>query len=815
MILKGGVNIGHVNVNHLINKLHDVSLLLTAPTSLHLLGLTETRLSNIKHGDETLDIQNYTFLRRDAAHPYHTGVGIYVHESILHTVKRRHDLEPKYVECIWLEVRPCRSSPILVGFVYRNPACTNDWFNDFIDMMDKVNKRNFNTILLGDFNINMLVTQPQWSHTTEMLGLTQLIQEATRITSRTSTLLDHIYTNNKSMVLNVLTSNICVSDHKPIICTWRCKIPKMAPKGHTCITYRCFKRFDKSAFLFDLSLAKFDLVSNCVDPEEAALLFVRTLLSVVDKHAPIRTKRVKYATIPIWMTNEIKDTMRLRDHMKKTKQFESYKKLRNTVTELVKLAKKKYFEKLVKNKNDICQIWRAMNELTNKSRKAQTCRNPDITADDMNNHFLSLTSTILESTDRSSQPEYKVPKVLSQFCQSNLSSSDTFDIPTLTVLEVAALISKLNNKKSMDPNNLNSMILKLSLPYIVDSLAYVYNLSITNNVFPSVFKIAKVIPIPKTKDTCKLDNYRPISILSILSKPLERHIHTHLLRYVEEKNLFHPYQSGFRPKHSCHTALTRLCDTWLNAINNHEMVGTVFLDLRKAFDLVDHTILLDKLLHYFQKGSSVSFFASYLSDRRQAVYLNGSYSNQGIVKCGVPQGSILGPILFGLYINDLPLHLNPQHAVLDLFADDSTLQTSSSDISTINNVLQESILNISDWCNTNRMALHPKKTKSMLITTRQKHQRQSLNLNLMHGAVNIDQVHEHRVLGVIIDDELNWSSHITTVYKRVSSNLYLLNKLSFYVSIDSLKMFFHAHCLSHINYASTIWCNARDVHIKK
>eukprot|EP00916_Digyalum_oweni_P023199 GHVL01038522.1.p1 GENE.GHVL01038522.1~~GHVL01038522.1.p1 ORF type:complete len:351 (+),score=4.48 GHVL01038522.1:49-1101(+) len=226
-------------------------------------------------------------------------------------------------------------------------------------------------------------------------------------------------------------------------------------------------------------------------------------------------------------------------------------------------------------------------------------------------------------------------------------------------------------------------------------------------------------------------------------------------------------------------------------------------------------ILLDKLLIYLQNSSSVSFFTSYLSDRKQAVYLNGSYSSQGTVKCGVPQGSILGPLLFGLYINDLPLHLKQENAVLDLFADDSTLHSSNTDINLIRKVLQESIANINDWCNCNRMALHPKKTKSMLITTRQKHQRQPLSLDLMHGTVSIAQVHQHRVLGVVIDDELNWRSHIDTVYKRVSRNLFLLNKLWCVVSVDALKMFFHAHCLSHICFASTVWCNASDVHIKK
>ena len=831
-----GTHLGHLNVYHLPNKIADISLLLNRTPKIHILGLTETWLSS-KHADEILSIPNYQILRRDTIQRGHTGLVAYIHNSVYPFIRRRIDLEPSNIECMWIEIKCSMSSPLLLGYLYRHPDSTDEWQENFVHMMDAIQLTNKNILIQGDFNVNLLEPHPSWQSTLELFGLKQIVTKPTRISSTTTSLLDHIYTNNTSLFTNVEVPEKSISDHFPTICTWKAKPPKQPNSGHTTISYRAFKNFQKETFFQDLNSASFSNVFNFSDPSNALDALYANLLPIINKHAPLRKKRVKSAVLPGWLTPEISAAQKHRDQLKmKLKQLhknnidllpdpvksqklcdretatQEYRKQRNKVTSLIRASQKAYFSKMITDNKDTASLWKGINHITNKSR-SKSCNNYVWSPDSFNDHFLHFAESALGKN--LSCTNYDIPTSLDSFCQLKLPNNTSFEIPMLAVHEVGALITKLPNKKAMGPDKISPSLLKLSLPYVVEPLTYIYNLCIKQSTVPTAFKTAQVLPLPKSKDTSDLNNFRPISLISILSKPLERHIHKHLMTYFEIHKLFYPLQSGFRPHHSCQSALNYLCDAWLSAINQQKLTGAVFLDLRKAFDLVSHEILAKKLSLYLRNQTSLSFFKSYLENRSQFVVTNGKTSSAQTVMRGVPQGSVLGPLLFCIFINDLPLSISDPNVSCHIFADDTTLHSSAKSTSDIQSSLQCGLKDISDWCISNQMLIHPQKTKCMVITSRQKHQLEPLTLKLFIDNTPLEQVHSHNVLGVIIDDELRFENHIDFLTKKLARSLFLLNRLKIYIDSDARKVFFNAHCVSHINYASTVWSSSAQNHLKK
>ena len=467
---------------------------------------------------------------------------------------------------------------------------------------------------------------------------------------------------------------------------------------------------------------------------------------------------------------------------------------------MLRKSRKKYFQDLVgcQSKNNSKDIWQAINCLSKKSVSKDSINPTNLTANDINSHFVNVPKTVV-NVDRSNENDLRQ---LKEFCASKTIKSN-LEISLLSVSEVYFSLIKLKQSSTRGFDDIDSKILKISAPVICDSLTYLYNLCIQKSYFPNALKQAKIIPLFKSgnkEDPC---NYRPISILSPVSKLFEKHLYNSISKHIKDNDLLHPSQSGFRDKHSCHTVLTKLTDQWLSNVNSDLLTGAIFADFAKAFDVIDHSLLLRKLSVYKFSSNTLSLIQSFLSDRQQSVLLHGIQSDFLTQKYGIPQGSILGPLLFSLYINDLPLSVSSPS---EMFADDTTLHTSQPDLQSVNTKLQESLNQLVNWTELNRMCLHPKKTKYMLLTSRQKRQNISSSPpSLFIQKSPVEEVSSHKVLGVIIDNNLTWSSHIDSLSKRISQKNHQLSKIKHFLNAKARSQFFHAYIQSVIDYASTLY----------
>ena len=793
---KDGLKIGHLNINHAINKQTDImSILSNSGNNFHIFCFSESRLSD-QISDTDMSVSGYNIIRRDPKFQKETGLLVYINNSI--KVKRISMLEKDFIESIWIEVNLKRTKPILVGFIYRNPAEPVDWMDKFTSLMEDVCNESREIILMGDFNIDLLKPSKRWIHTYESFHLTQLIKIPTRQTATSKTLIDHVYVSNKHNIVESCVPMYGISDHFPTCVTWSKKGVKVPRNSHKTINYRCFSNFNADIFLLDLMNSSLSDVYQYTDPNEAFEVWCNNFLNIYNKHAPFKTKRVRHVAKVPWITREIYDEINLRDHLLKSGHNEEYKKQRNKVTSLKRAAKKKYFQDLVTSKKDCKSIWKAINQLTNKNTDTNSTLVKDISAISLNMHFCNIADNIIK-TDKSKTNNLNT---LEDFCRKTEIKS-TPKIPFMSIHEVynALLQSKQTGTRGLD--GIDGKILKLSAPIITETLTYIYNLCIDKNCFPDAFKRAKVIPLYKSGNRDDPSNYRPISILSVLSKPLEKHLNKCILSHFKLNNLLLPNQSGFRQNHSCHTALINLVDSWLSNINNNEFTGVLFVDFAKAFDVIDHDLLVRKLAVYGLSDNTLQLISSFLSNRQQAVAVNATVSELFPVKYGVPQGSVLGPLLFSIYINDLPLFIQ---AVCDLFADDTTIHKSHSNPQYISHKLQETINNLVEWTELNHMALNPQKTKFMLVTTRQKRQNLTDSLPPLYVKdKKIEEVESHKVLGLTIDNNLSWSNHIMLLCKNIAKKVYQLSRIKHFLDIQARRQFFYAYIQSNIDYASTVW----------
>lgn len=783
--------------------------------TLDLLALNETRLDD-SVDDNLIAINGYTIIRKDRNRSG-GGVCIYLRNSI--NFITRSDVIADEIEAVCVDIKKPNTKPFTVLACYRPPTSyaseNNVFFQKFEHLIALLDHEDKEIIILGDLNCDYSAEIPN-SHTKKLLSLAetyqfdQLIKDHTRITQASRTTIDLVLTNEPNKIVKSGVVHLGFSDHSLIYTIRKITVPKQV--NHKYSTTRSFKRFNLNQFLDDLKQINWNSLDNLNNANDMWSTWKQMFLSIIDKHAPLKTKRIKGKKCP-WLTPLVRRHLILRDTLKK--QFvktnnpiiwDKFKEARNLANKTVNSAKTEYYHSHIKsNVNNPKESWNIINQLlcrkssdtsiTQLKINNQIFTEPLDISNALNEHFTKIGPSLAKDFPENFNhfEKYIIPAE----CNFSLKSTDTNT--------VERLLNQLSADKASGLDNIPCRLIKAAAPLISSSLCKIFNLSLLTGVFPEDLKMAKVVPIHKGSTKADPNNFRPISIISAIAKVFERIVYNQLNNYLSTNNLLTKYQSGFRQLHSTVTALLDATNDWYMNIDQGLLTSVVFLDLKKAFDTVDHTILLRKLELYGITGIALNWFKSYLVNRMQCCSVDGKLSSPRNIFCGVPQGSILGPLLFLIYINDLPYCLNYSKA--RMFADDTNISTSAETLDELQSLVNKDLDCINSWLLANKLTLNMTKTEFIIIGSGNRIKNIVNPINIILGNQSLSRVKSSKSLGVIIDDGLIWDEQIDSIVKKISRAIAGLRTVRRFLPFNTLKMLYKSLIEPLFDYCAIVWNN--------
>ena len=833
------INEHNINCNKVINfnirsfeknKFKLYYYLCTLPCQFDIIFLTETGKVNIEWAENIFE--GYKFLYQPPS-SNKGGAGMLIKKDSFdsiseitndnYCIKKNCECRACEVESIWVKLIN-KGKEFITGTVYRHPNGNIKHFTDSIKHIFSNIKDNAFYIVAGDFNINLLSINNE--NTTEYVNcfleanFIPCINLPTRFCDTTATLIDHIMVKvpRKLIQTKVSAGNLIadITDHLPNFAFINTKIEINNIRPYV----RIFSKQKINKFLADI-----ENLSPMVSLNSGKLLhentndsykeFITNLKNLLNKYFPlVKLSRSKAKNKP-FVTAGIRVSIKHRDRLyQKYRNNDNdinksiWRKYANKVDNVLRISEIMYYKNQLKNHSSNSQsLWKIFGKILNNKKSSSNTinkiniNNADISdsyliVQEFNKYFCSIGDKLAQKFNNANYSDrhktYLRNKVERCFYFHEIKES-----------EIEHEIDKLDNKKSSGHDDISAKFLKLCKPAVIKPLVLIFNQSILTGEYPSELKIAKVIPLFKKGAKTLVSNYRPISLLSIINKIFEKLIYKRLSKFLIKHNVLYKYQFGFRKGFSTDMALIEIVDNIKTAIDNNKFVCGIFLDLTKAFDTVNHQILLDKLHHYGIRGIVHKLFKSYLSNRKQFVKINNCESECKTTTCGVPQGSVLGPLLFLIYVNDIA-NLSPFGSIR-LFADDTNIFIEHSDIEQLRINAQIVLDYLYGWFEDNRLTVNASKSSFSIFTTKYKRIQNQIPDSLVSNNITISISDKTKYLGVTLDEDLNWKKHVSNVCSGLKSLFPVFYNIRKYLSNEHIKTLYYTLVYSRIKYGLVVY----------
>ena len=786
------------------------------------LGINETWL-NTSIPNDLIAFDNYNFYRADrtAASNKRGGGGIILYyRSDLKVIQlTEFTMCTPDIECIWAQLLLKNTKRINIGLIYRPPSGNIPNFIQVIEDICHTMRSQYNCEINfgGDININLFKRDAnikRYRDCLKRMGLKQLITDATHApdTNFTLGLLDHFVTSDHELYGKTGVIAHGASDHFLIFNTRKKEKVKHEKDEYT---GRAYSKMDTPKFIHEVVSMDWTEVYTTNDSELAWGLFKVKFIELLDKHAPYKTFMSRMDRQP-WVTTEFLEGANERDNKSKTSSDSGnpidkadYRRTRNRVTSLKRELKRLYFQTSIQeSKGDSSKLWKALKKFLKTSKsgnRINSINGKTATRDivnEINNYFIEIG-----------------PKLASNIPPSNLEMDLTINtdinqlvLKEVTVEQVEKELANIPDSKATGDDGIPIRFIKMTKLITAKIICHIINLTIRTNKIPLDWKSATITPLFKDGDKDEPANYRPISILPAISKILERLIHSQLYDHIDTNGLLSDAQFGFRKGHSTSSCILTLLDSIYRNIEANRLTGVIFLDLKKAFDTVDHNILISKLRTFNIKETSLDWFKNYLDSRKQCVKLLNTKSDRKEITCGVPQGSILGPLLFILYINDLEKYLND--CKINLYADDTALYSSSTSYIELMLNLRLELSIVSEWLKANKLTLNVKKTKFVIFGSRHKLARNQ-DTPLYINREQIERVKSMKYLGMMLDDQLTFEEHIDYIQSKTVQKLGILRKSRDFLDRNTSILLYKSLVLPHFDYCDTVYGVSADINLQK